>query len=30
LLIGSVGGWPDKAVIGDENGWLHKRTYFAI
>jgi hypothetical protein len=30
LLIGSVGGWPDKLVIGDENSWLHKKTYFAI
>lgn len=30
LLIGTVGGWPDKLVIGEENSWLHKKTYFAI
>lgn len=30
LLVGSVGGWPDKLVIGHENSWLHKKTYFEI
>ena len=30
LLIRTVPGWPDHVVIGDENSWLHKKTYFAL
>jgi hypothetical protein len=30
LLINTVPQWPDKVVIGDENSWLHKKTYFAL
>jgi len=30
LLINTVPQWPDKIVIGDENSWLHKKTYFAL
>jgi|SRR5579872_3952309 len=30
LLIRTVPGWPDHFVIGDENSWLHKKTYFAL
>lgn len=30
LLINTVPGWPDRLVIGDENSWLHKKTYFAL
>jgi hypothetical protein len=30
LLISTVPGWPDRIVIGDENSWLHKKTYFAL
>jgi hypothetical protein len=30
LLIITSSGWPDTMVIGDENSWLHKKTYFAI
>lgn len=30
LLINTTPGWPDRVVIGDENSWLHKKTYFAI
>ena len=30
LLINTTPGWPDLVVIGDENSWLHKKTYFAL
>ncbi|MFZ0731513.1 MAG: hypothetical protein WAM79_04230 [Candidatus Sulfotelmatobacter sp.] len=30
LLIRTVPGWPDHFVIGDENSWLHRKTYFAL
>ena len=30
LLINTAPGWPDRVVIGDENSWLHKKTYFAL
>jgi len=30
LLINTTPGWPDHVVIGDENSWLHKKTYFAL
>lgn len=30
LLINTVPAWPDHVVIGDENSWLHKKTYFAL
>jgi hypothetical protein len=30
LLINTIPGWPDQVVIGDENSWLHKKTYFAL
>lgn len=30
LLIHTTPGWPDHLVIGDENSWLHKKTYLAI
>jgi hypothetical protein len=30
LLIGTTSSWPDKVVVGDENSWLHKKTYFVI
>ena len=30
LLINTVPAWPDHLVIGDENSWLHKKTYFAL
>jgi hypothetical protein len=30
LLINTIPGWPDRLVIGDENSWLHKKTYFAL
>jgi hypothetical protein len=30
LLINTIPQWPDKLVIGDENSWLHKKTYFAL
>ena len=30
LLINTAPGWPDHLVIGDENSWLHKKTYFAL
>ncbi|HEY6371083.1 MAG TPA: hypothetical protein VIX37_10925 [Candidatus Sulfotelmatobacter sp.] len=30
LLINTIPQWPDKIVIGDENSWLHKKTYFAL
>jgi len=30
LLINTAPQWPDHVVIGDENSWLHKKTYFAL
>lgn len=30
LLIHTVPAWPHRLVIGDENSWLHKKTYFAL
>ena len=30
LLINTTPGWPDHLVIGDENSWLHKKTYLAL
>ncbi|HEV2468918.1 MAG TPA: hypothetical protein VGS78_06970 [Candidatus Sulfotelmatobacter sp.] len=30
LLIRTMPAWPDHFVIGDENSWLHKKTYFAL
>jgi hypothetical protein len=30
LLLNTTPGWPDHLVIGDENSWLHGKTYFAL
>jgi len=30
LLVTTTPQWPDHVVIGDENSWLHKKTYFAL
>jgi len=30
LLVTTTLQWPDHVVIGDENSWLHKKTYFAL
>jgi hypothetical protein len=30
LLLSTAPAWPDHLVIGDENSWLHKKTYFAL
>jgi len=30
LLINTTPVWPDHLVIGDENSWLHQKTYFAL
>ncbi len=30
LLLNTTPAWPDHVVIGDENSWLHKKTYFAL
>lgn len=30
LLVTTTAQWPDHVVIGDENSWLHKKTYFAL
>ena len=30
LLLSTIPGWPDRVVIGDENSWGHKKTYFAL
>jgi len=30
LLINTTPGWPDHLVIGDENSWLHKKTYLSL
>jgi hypothetical protein len=30
LLVRTTPAWPDHLVIGDENSWLHKKTYFTL
>lgn len=30
LLLNTIPAWPDHLVIGDENSWMHKKTYFAL
>lgn len=30
LLLNTAPAWPDRLVIGDENSWGHKKTYFAL
>ena len=30
MLLNTTPAWPDHLVIGDENSWLHKKTYFAL
>jgi uncharacterized membrane protein YedE/YeeE len=30
VLLSTAPGWPDHVVIGDENSWLHEKTYFAL
>jgi hypothetical protein len=30
LLLQTAQQWPDYVVIGDENSWLHKKTYFVL
>lgn len=30
LLLKTAPQWPDYVVIGDENSWLHKKTYFVL
>lgn len=30
LLLNTTPAWPDHLVIGDENSWMHKKTYFAL
>ena len=30
LLINTTPAWPNQVVIGDENSWLHKKTYLAL
>ena len=30
LLVDTTPGWPDHVVVGDENSWLHKKTYLAL
>jgi len=30
LLIKTAPQWPDYVVIGDENSWLHTKTYFLL
>jgi hypothetical protein len=30
LLVNTTPAWPDHLVIGDENSWGHKKTYFAL
>lgn len=30
LLIRTAPQWPDYVVIGDENSWLHKKTYLSL
>ena len=30
LLLNTAPAWPDHLVIGDENSWMHKKTYFSL
>jgi len=30
LLLSTIPAWPDRLVIGDENSWFDKKTYFAL
>ncbi len=30
LLVATTPGWPDHVLIGDENSWLHKKTYLRL
>ena len=30
LLLNTTPAWPDHLVIGDENSWGHRKTYFAL
>src|SRR5579864_5751968 len=30
LLLNTTPAWPDHLVIGDENSWLHKKTYLSL
>jgi hypothetical protein len=30
LLLRTEPAWPDHLVIGDENSWLHEKTFFAV
>jgi hypothetical protein len=30
LLVTTTPQWPDHIVIGDENSWLHKKTFLAL
>jgi hypothetical protein len=30
LLLNTAPAWPDHLLIGDENSWMHKKTYFAL
>ena len=30
VLLNTAPAWPDHVVIGDENSWLHEKTYFAL
>lgn len=30
LLIETIPAWQDRILIGDENSWLHKKTYLAL
>jgi hypothetical protein len=30
LLLSTIPAWPDHLVIGDENSWWHKKTYFGL
>src|SRR4051812_15863855 len=30
LLVKTTSSWPDRLVIGDENSWGHKKTYFSL
>jgi hypothetical protein len=30
FLVNTIPAWPDHVLIGDENSWLHKKTYFAL
>jgi hypothetical protein len=30
LLVATTSGWPERLAIGDENSYLHKKTYFVL